>query len=328
MTSDVDDAWETDQSSGLVGHFVGRTSASHFVSNAKFDKVNLEWETEFLDNLEEPGVVPEFITKNDGELPVPVRFGIGTADRWEVEEGGARIVRADGKPKVHASSEYGRLIDAVLGKLDGWGDSAEASDGTELTVDLTTVAETIRARGNPLQSDIWEGLVWEYREVVFDYGEITDKDGKKRSGKTRPKAMPVRFLGVGDDYAQPEGVTEATGKVAKEAKSEAKEAKPAAKPAAAAKTPEPEPTPEPETPEPGTPEPAASANGDRAVQLLDGIGADVSPEMRAEVLEALHAADTYEDFVATVLSIPDAAGVDSLVTLIGNEDAGLWAAKT
>lgn len=284
-------AWETDDSSGFLSAFAGTVKDTWFGTDPRYnngDTTILFWLTS----------VDEVLEERDGEIPEELTLSLPVGTGWETEDG-ASVEHSKGKEKFHASSVLGKLIDAVMGTVANFGNNASRTDGEELVVDLEGLADVLPKRGEPTQADVWKGLRFEFREVVFDFGP--DKKAAKEKDGTQPhitsrRTLPVKFLGeAGSEKAEPKKA-DGAAKVAAAAK-KAAAAKAAAKPAEAA--------PEAEGP----------------FSFVEDEG------LRAQLEAVLNDASDFNGFCEALLAIPEALTDDAVLAKCLDEQSGPWASR-
>lgn len=198
---------DTDDSSGLLGHFIGTVKTSWWSTpmaetngeqTAEWaQETRLYWDVSVDDVLQEFGdTVPESLTLSftcgKGWLADvagrEVRHKDAASDE-EVEAGTA-------KPKLFRSdSVYGRFVAMIIGKFSDWGDQEILDDGGEIVVDLDAVSKflTDHRTPDPRDAKVWEGIQWEFRGMGRSW---TDRQGKEMPAHM--KALPVRMLGAND----------------------------------------------------------------------------------------------------------------------------------
>lgn len=194
--------WDTDESTGLLGHFVGLVRSSVWTTDSQRQDPNkpfLKWDVQVLDVLQEnfQGKVPE-------EMPVTISIGNG----WTEDEDGETVEHKDGLEMFKASSAYGKVIGLVAGKASDYGSNAEAMDGDgKIVADLSGVAKHMQTNGfdDPRVASIWDGLTFEFRGIGFRY----------RGSKEEPfqNVLPVRLM----DGSTPEPAAKSTGKASAKA---------------------------------------------------------------------------------------------------------------
>lgn len=175
--------WDTDESSGLLTHFVGTVKESVWTTDAQKEDPNapfLQWNVTVDDVLQESfqGTVPE-------SLLVNITIGKG----WVEDETGETVEHKDNLEMFKASSAYGKIIGLVAGKSDSYGSNAKAMDGDgDIKVDLTGVAKYMAANGydDPRVSSIWNGLTFEFRGIGFVY--------RSTQGEPYAQSLPVRLV--------------------------------------------------------------------------------------------------------------------------------------
>ena len=193
-----DDLYATDESSGLLTHFIGTVKDSVWSTffaetegKTTGDFANetlLFWHVTIDDvlqgNYEASGTPPESISTS---------FGIGKG--WLVDPENPDLIEhpddtATFSKKFHANSGMGKFVDLVAGKYSKYdGALTLDGDGEVAQVDLTGVRRVHAERGVKTlrQASIWNGLIFEFRGL-----------GYPRQDKQAPRAraMPVHFMGV------------------------------------------------------------------------------------------------------------------------------------
>jgi hypothetical protein len=199
---DHGDYWDdpTDDSTGLLGHFIGRIDESFWsnlgaetqgkVSGEGADNTKLFWHLEVLDILQEDfgGTPPETITVN---------YGIG--GKWWVDPDNAHLVEHEDeapdnpKPlKFHGNSALGKLLSAVAFKDEPLGEYKVLDGAGDVDIVMKGVADYFRKNGfrDARDARIWKGLIFEFRGLGFPYG-------KGKFGNMKP--FPTRFAGMDAD---------------------------------------------------------------------------------------------------------------------------------
>jgi hypothetical protein len=202
------DYFDTDDSQGLLGHFVGTVVDSFYsndlaVSEGKAiydgnDKTKLYWHVRVDDVLQEDysGVVPETVTMS---------FGLG--DKWWANEAGDQVrheddpgddavERGEAKPILfRTNSNFGKFLGLITGKNDAYrGDFGEAValDGgdSDVNYDFSNLPSYMRRNKltDTRESKIWQGLRFEFRGLGIKY--------RSTQGDPRMRALPVRYLGT------------------------------------------------------------------------------------------------------------------------------------
>jgi len=179
--------WDTDESTGLLGHFVGRVNSSIWTTDSQRDDPNkpfLQWDVQVQDVLQEnfQGKVPETVTIN-------VSIGNG----WVEDESGESVEHKDGLEMFKASSAYGKIVGIVAGKASDYGSNAEPMDGDgKIVADLSGVAKHMQEHGfdDPRISSIWDGLTFEFRGIGFRYRQ---KPGQPANDPFQ-LVLPVRLV--------------------------------------------------------------------------------------------------------------------------------------
>lgn len=235
---------------------------------------------------------------------------------WDTPDGGETAVHGSGnanKP-VHASSAYGMLLDAVVGRVANYGANCQGrTDQEELEVDLDGAMEILKERGSVTEAAIWDGTRWEFHEVAFDYGE----DKKKGDGShiVSQRSLPTKFLGVaGEDKAKaagkaPKPKAEKSAAAKETAKEKAERVK-AEKSAA-----------------------AASSNGDSEASGDPFADLEIPDELRAQLVEMATGADDAAGFQAAVYEddgVLEAANESGALDLIVDDEqvVGVYEALT
>lgn len=305
--ADVQSAWETDHSSGLLTEYVGDVTDAWFATDPNYNQgqtLLLHWETTVIERGQEGFDEVEEITQK-----IPVGNG------WETEDGGKTAVHSSGNAnkKVHGSSIYGRFIDAVAGVVEGYGDTATTPDGEPVKVNLGGLLDELRTRGvSPLDAEAFKGLRFRFSEVHFDYG-TNRKTGEKM---TSQRTMPVEFVTDGGGKkasgAKKAATKKAAAKTEEKAEALAAEDKVAAARARAAAK---------------QAEAAAPAEDAGGSSLVDALLEGTDDAVKEYVTEALAGAESFEEFVDACLANDDIAVNDALMGLVVEDgDGGLWAA--
>lgn len=180
--------WDTDDSSGLLSHFIGTIDESVWTTDSSRQDPNkpfLQWVVTVDDVQQEnfEGTVPETITVN---------LSIGNG--WVEDEDGATIEHKDGLENFKASSVYGRIIGLVAGKSSDYGSNAIIKDGDPAPkVDLSGLRKYMEANGydDPRVAAIWKGLTFEFRGIGFKYRGQNDDE-------VYANTLPVRLVGEGE----------------------------------------------------------------------------------------------------------------------------------
>jgi len=188
--------WDTDDSSGLLGHFTGTITDSWFSTDADYQDgktVCLWWTVEVEEVLQED---------YEGQVPEEVTNMLSIGSDWLTEDR-ETVTHKKGRSKFHSTSVYGKLLNIVLGKAEGYSQynqgrliEAELTDGgDDVDIDFGNLESVLQKRGDPEQAKIWNGLRFEFRGMRFNYGK--GRDGNLMMSGSKP--MPARFLGVVED---------------------------------------------------------------------------------------------------------------------------------
>lgn len=198
------DMLDTDDSSGLLGHFIGTVNTSWWSSpmaetNGKetadwAQDTRLYWDVSVDDALQEEygGTVPESIT---------LTFTCGKG--WFADEKGREVRHEDdpsdeeveagtAKAKMfRGDSLYGKFINLCIGKTEIWSQMDVMDGGPDLEVDLVDVGKFLREHRTPDPRDakVWEGIQFEFRGMGREW---TNRAGEKV--EARMKALPVRMV--------------------------------------------------------------------------------------------------------------------------------------
>jgi hypothetical protein len=202
-----------DDSTGLLGHYVGTVEESFAGTNAQYQEgnvVRLTWETSVDDVLQED---------YDGEIPPSITRNITLGDGWDVNDDGilfheddeARVEKGLAPRDFKTSSFYGSLLAIIAGEKDDYSGRYEVADGgdDELDLDLSGVKKYFEDTYGSLDKvdsgdpKIWLGFTFEFRTVHYEMRG--NPDGFNRT-------LPVRVVST------PAGAKKATRK--KGAKSE------------------------------------------------------------------------------------------------------------
>jgi hypothetical protein len=292
MTTDNNEgSWGTDSSSGFLRHFTGTVKEPFFGTNPKIGEgrtLLLHWPV-LIEEVHQDGFEEQV-----GEEET-ILFSCGKD--WETPDGGETAVHGSGNAtkQFHSSSAMGMLIDGITGKVKDYGDNASRADGDELSTDLTDAFEILRQRGDATAAATWDGLRWEFAEVVVDYGK--DKEGNPIESK---RALPVQFLGVaGEDKAAEKGKAkkEPGAKAETAAQKKAREAREAKAAAAEA-------------------EEQVSANG--STDPFEGI--DIDDDLRNRLVEIAAEADDPEAFQAAAYEVDDLLENDEALAVVADDE--------
>lgn len=187
--------WDTDDSSGLLSHFVGTITESVWTTDSQRQDPNkpfLSWQVTVDDILQDnfSGTAPETVTVN-------VSIGNG----WVEDENGETVEHKDGLESFKSQSAYGRIINLVVGKADGYGSNAVVKDGDgDIVADLSDVRKYMEANGyaDPRVSAIWTGFQFEFRGIGFKFRDQSVDD-------VFANVLPVRVVNVpgGEVAAKP-----------------------------------------------------------------------------------------------------------------------------
>lgn len=296
MADEQFDPWGTDNSSGFLQNYAGDIEDSWFGTNPNVN----EGQTLLL-HLKTVGIQPTDPDEETEQEELVQTYSCGSG--WRTEDGGKTATHPAGARRLfHASSLYGKIIDSVKGELAGYGDNAKTPDGNPVKVDLTSLMDVIRERGNPMEAEVWKGLRLRFEEVHFDYGI----NRKTQEAMKSNRAMPVEFLGeVGKPAAKAKGASKVTD-AAEKAKAKAAKAiadKKAARDGGGD---------------------AGEGEGNPAEKALMAI--DVGDDVRVGVLNCLTNVETHAEFVDACLEVDGVAENDLLLEAIVNDgDDGLWA---
>jgi hypothetical protein len=190
--------FKTDDSTGLLSHYIGTTEEAFAGTNAQYQEgnvVRLTWETTVDDVLQED---------YDGEVPPSITRNITLGDGWDVDDDGilfheddeGRIDRGLAPKDFKTSSFYGNLLALIAGEKDNWSGKYEVNDGgpDELDMDYGDVKRYFEAEYGGLEKvntgdpKIWIGFTWEYRTLKF----------QMRGGDTYNRTVPVRCVKTPD----------------------------------------------------------------------------------------------------------------------------------
>lgn len=185
--------WDTDDSSGLLSHFIGTIETSAFITDSTRNDPNkpfLSWHVTVDDVLQSnfEGTTPETMTVN-----------ISIGNGWVNDENDATVEHKDGVEVFKASSAYGKIIGLVAGKAEDYGSNALVKDGDgDLgKVDLTPVRKIMQENGydDPRVAAIWQGLTFEFRGIGFKFRDQSADD-------VYVSPLPVRLVGA-DEVTTP-----------------------------------------------------------------------------------------------------------------------------
>lgn len=275
--------WETDESSGFLTHITGTIKEAWFDTDPRYmdgDVLLLHWEID----------VEEVHQTYDGDVPDELTFSMPVGSGW-VTDDKETATHPRGKETFHASSWYGRVIDAVVGKVANYGTAASRTNNEDLEVDLEGLLDAISAKGDPTQADVWVGVRAEFDEVEVDFGPDR-KDKTKRM--TSRRVVPIRYL--------PEAAAKKAKATAKKAAGVDKAVAAKAKAQAAAAK-------------------AKAANG---ADPLDFVTDD---DVRAQLQTVLDDSADFTAFTESAVEIPEVIADDALLEKVLDPDNGPWASK-
>jgi hypothetical protein len=195
--------WETDDSTGLLGHFIGTITSSIWTTDSTRQDPNkpfLQWDVEVVDVLQE---------NYTGKVPDDLTINVSIGNGWTEDEEGQTVEHKDGLESFKGSTSYGKIISLVAGKVNDYGSNAVPMDGDgKVTADLSGVAKHMQANGfdDPRVASIWTGLTLEFRGIGFKYRGSTDDPFQN--------ILPVGLAGVDDDHKPAAKATKAAAKAA------------------------------------------------------------------------------------------------------------------
>lgn len=186
--------WQSDKSSGLLGHFVGTVEKSWAGTNVNIGDGNVTlifWETAVDDILQE-----DF----DNVPPDAVNLSIGLGAGWDTDENGILYHEDDPMRKekgleprdFKSSSLYGKIIDLVTGDEKYVGKYQIMDGGPEdVACDFSMAMDYFTRMGydDPHDPSIWNGIQFEFRGLGFIY---------RNQDEPRMKAVPVKVVSVPD----------------------------------------------------------------------------------------------------------------------------------
>jgi len=198
--------WDTDESTGLLGHFAGLIRSSKWTTDSSRQDPNkpfLQWEVQVVDVLQEnfTGKVPEEVTVN-----------ISIGNGWVDDEDGETVEHREGLEMFKASSAYGKIIGLVAGKQKDYGSNAQVMDGDgKLVCDMSGVSKHMQDKGfdDPKVASIWDGLTLEFRGIGFKY--------RNSEGDPFQQVLPVRLYDGASVPAEAKSSGKASAKATKEA---------------------------------------------------------------------------------------------------------------
>ncbi len=300
-------SWKTDNSSGFLTGFVGTVQDSYADTDPNYQdgKVTLAiWDVS-VDKVTQGGY--------EGEVPETVTVSFPMGKDWFSADGNL-VEHPRNKDAFHASTMYGKLVDAITGAVENYGENASRTDGIDLVVDLTSLLPELEERAGdagPMDMSLWKGLTFEFAEVHFDFGENRKTGDRIQTNRT----MPVAVVGaVEDEPAKPAkaaakkapAAKKAGAKPAADAKPTAKEWAEAAKAKAAAKQ---------------AAEASESEPGDDPFSFIE------DEEMRAAMNVVLATHDDFSEYIDALLEVDGAAGLDEDVLEQCMAEDGPWASK-
>lgn len=202
----TDDLYSGDDSTGLLTHFVGRVrrpfwstlfAETQGKANQDFAHTTmLFWQNDVLDILQ----------ANYSASGPPIEsnltsFGIGNG-WYQTADDPALVYHEDDEEsdelkRFHSSTAFMKFVHIVSGKNTTYENAIVGDGDGELgPVDLGGVRAVHAQRGVRTLRDarIWENMIFEYRGIGFV---------SRNNPNPKPRAFPVRFLGV-DDSEIPE----------------------------------------------------------------------------------------------------------------------------
>lgn len=201
--------FDTDDSQGLLGHFIGKVGPSFWSSTLAeskgeqswqgADKTKLFWNVGVEDVLQDgyEGVVPPAVTVNMGIGNGWWADETGLIVRHEDDPGDEAVEAGTAKPKLFKSSSlYGMFLDLVAGKAQAYrtemGAAVVLDGGPDVEYGLNKLAAYMREHRfqDTRDATIWNDLLFEFRGLGLKY--------RNQEGDPRMKPYPVRFLGVGE----------------------------------------------------------------------------------------------------------------------------------
>lgn len=291
-------SWDNpvDTTTGFLGFFRGTVKDAYAGTDPRYNdgKTTMaHWSVE----------VTEVLQDWDGDDVEEVLQKYPLGNGWWTEDG-QTVEHERGKDRYHVSSIYGKIIANVSGLLENYGKNAKRTDGEELAVDLTSLADVLAERGDPQDMGIWKDLTLEFAEIEFDFG--TNKDGEEMKAVRSMPIAVVGEIGKSKSAAKPKNTNTAkkNGKSSKASKpSTADRVAEAKARAAAAKKDE--------------------EAGDSTGFDFSSLGADEDQVTRLQ--EALDTAGNYDEFVNAILDMDDVVGDDELLNKLVNDNEGPWA---
>ena len=165
--------WGT--SSGLLEKCTGTIAEAWFGKNEQAegpgaDRIYLFWRLINLDSEED---YDEWVA----------RLSIGNG--WEVVDEGKRVVREDGGNKpFNNSTDYGKVINRVLG-------SAGGKEGKAFAPNFDGAFDVLKSKGTQYQAEVWVGMRFEFDTEQFS-STIQGED------VSWARLLPQRFVGTAD----------------------------------------------------------------------------------------------------------------------------------
>lgn len=179
-------AWDVDDSTGLLGHFIGTIKESKWTTDSNKTDPNkpfLLWTTTVEDTLQE---------NFQGEVPDEMKIQVSIGSGWVEDEDGTTVEHKEGLEMFKSSTAYGKIISLVSGKAESYGNNAVVLDGDgPVKVDFKPVAKHMADKGfdDPRNAKIWEGLTFEFRGIGFKY--------KNSDGDPYMLTLPIRLAEAG-----------------------------------------------------------------------------------------------------------------------------------
>ena len=293
------DYFETNDSDGDLGHFVGLVDNSIWSNpdieskgKADFensDRYQLYWYTKVLDILQEDfddDTEDVTVTMSIGKDWLPE--GDGDDIRHKDDPGDDAVERGEAKPILFSGaprrgSVYGKYLTLTRGANDNYytseGEAEILDGGDEIEIDLVGIRNYFRKQGitDPRKASIWNGHVFLFRGLGLKYN---------RDQKPRLKALPVKWLGTLEDYEAQTGVSVKT--------------------------------------EGGVTKVGGTAEAENVATTLP---TDTAPEVVEMLTQVVNSSSSHTEFMKTALKLPEVRGNEDLTSAIMNEAEGPWSAK-
>jgi hypothetical protein len=103
-------------------------------------------------------------------------YSTGKAGKWDIIDGGMRVVPAQQGQRFHASSKYGMLLDRVAKELD---------------------IQAVISKGEPEESTIWIGERFRMQRVAQSYKDLAGAEGEEKRNVDTSIMLPTEYRTAG-----------------------------------------------------------------------------------------------------------------------------------